>query len=109
VCPTGALQIVENPGDWALTFQADRCVACEVCLEVCQPRVLDAAAAFDARPDQAPLTLISRTKQRCSRCDRHFVSASPEKTCVVCNDDEDAFAAIFSGQGPVAASAGPSH
>lgn len=95
VCPTGALQIVENPGDWALTFQTDRCVACEVCLEVCQPRVLDAATSFDARPEQAPITLIRQTKQRCSRCDRHFVSPTPEQTCTICSDDEDAFAAIF--------------
>lgn len=94
-CPTGALQIVENPGDWALTFQTDRCVACEVCLEVCQPRVLDAAPAFDARPEQAPITLISRLKQRCARCDRHFVSPTPEKTCPVCSDDQYAFSAIF--------------
>jgi ferredoxin len=95
VCPTGALQIVENPGDWALTFQTDRCVACEVCLEVCQPRVLDAAVSFDARPEQPPITLISQTKQRCARCDRHFVSPAPRKTCAVCSDDEDAFSAIF--------------
>lgn len=95
VCPTGALQIVENPGDWALTFQTDRCVACEVCLEVCQPRVLDAATSFDARPEQVPITLISRAKQRCSRCDRHFVSPTPEKTCSICRDDEDVFSAIF--------------
>lgn len=95
VCPTGALQIVENPDDWALTFQADRCVACEVCLEVCQPGVLDADATFDVRAEQPAVTLISRTKQRCSRCDRHFVSPSPEATCPVCRDDEDAFSAIF--------------
>lgn len=95
VCPTGALQIVENPDDWALTFQIDRCVACEVCLEACQPRVLDAAASFDVRPEQPPVTLISRSKQRCARCDRHFVSPSPQATCPVCRDDEDAFSAIF--------------
>lgn len=95
VCPTGAIQIVENPGDWALTFQADRCVGCEVCLEVCQPRVLDAEASFDARPEQPPTVLISRVKQRCARCDRHFVSVSPQPTCSVCGDDEEAFAAIF--------------
>lgn len=95
VCPTGALQIVENPGDWALTFQIDRCVGCEVCLEVCQPRVLDAAVSFDVRPEQPPVTLISRSKQRCARCDRHFVSPSHEITCPVCRDDEDAFSAIF--------------
>ncbi|MBI4741607.1 MAG: 4Fe-4S dicluster domain-containing protein [Betaproteobacteria bacterium] len=95
VCPTGALQIEENPGDWALTFQIDRCVACEACLEVCQPRVLDAAASFDARSEQPARVLLNLNKQRCSRCDRHFMSPSPEKTCTVCRDDEDAFSAIF--------------
>lgn len=94
-CPTGALQIVENPGDWALTFKQDRCVACAVCLEVCQPRVLDAEASFDARPEQPPRVLLSLVKQRCSRCDRFFVSPEPQETCKVCRDDEDAFSMIF--------------
>lgn len=94
-CPTGAIQIVENPGDWALTFQADRCVACTVCLEVCQPRVLDAEAGFDCRPGQPARVLHSLVKQRCNRCDRFFVSPTPEQTCKVCSDDQDAFASIF--------------
>jgi ferredoxin len=94
-CPTGAIQIVENPGDWALTFQADRCVACTVCLEVCQPRVLDAEAEFDCRPEQPARVLHSLVKQRCNRCDRFFVSPTPEQTCKVCSDDQDAFASIF--------------
>jgi ferredoxin len=95
VCPTGAIEIEQNPHDWALTFQADRCVACEVCLEVCQPRVLDAQASFDARPNQASITLIKQATQRCARCDRHFVSPEPQKTCPICNDDQAAFDAIF--------------
>ncbi len=95
VCPTGAIKITENPGDWALMFQRDRCVGCAVCLEVCQPRVLDAAAAFDLAPDQPAKTLISLAKQRCERCDRFFVSPHPEKSCRVCSDDQDAFAAIY--------------
>ena len=45
VCPTGAIQIEESPADYQLKFDADRCVACAVCLEVCQPRVLDADIA----------------------------------------------------------------
>jgi ferredoxin len=94
-CPTGAIQIVENPGDWALTFKTDRCVGCTVCLEVCQPRVLDAEARIDARPAQAPKVLLSLVKQRCNRCDRFFVSPEPQKTCKVCSDDEDAFSMIF--------------
>lgn len=95
VCPTGAIQIEQNPHDWALTFQTDRCVACEVCLEVCQPRVLDAHASFDARPGQPAITLIKQAMQRCSRCDRHFVSPTPQETCPICSDDEYAFEAIF--------------
>lgn len=95
VCPTGAIQIEENLGDWALTFQADRCVACEVCLEVCQPRVLDAAAKFDATPERPAKVLHRLSKQRCQRCDRFFVSPQFEETCPICRDDEDAFAQIF--------------
>ena len=97
VCPTAAISITENPGDWALMFQRDRCVGCAVCLEVCQPRVLDAAASFDLTPDQPARALISLTKQRCKRCDRFFVSPHPEETCRVCSDDQDAFTAIYGG------------
>jgi rubrerythrin len=34
-------------------------------------------------------------KQRCARCDRHFVSPAPQQSCPICRDDEDAFTAIF--------------
>lgn len=95
VCPTGAITITENPGDWALMFQRDRCVGCAVCLEVCQPRVLDATATFDLTPDQPARALIRLAKQRCKRCDRFFVSPHPEETCRVCSDDQDAFTAIY--------------
>jgi ferredoxin len=95
VCPTGAIAIEESPADWQLKFDADRCVACAVCLEVCQPRVLDADAVFDARPERPTRVLLAMSKQRCSRCDRHFVSPTPQQTCPICRDDEEAFAAIF--------------
>ena len=95
VCPTGAISITENPGDWAMLFQRDRCVGCAACMEVCQPRVLDAATIFELTPDQPPRPLISLAKQRCNRCDRFFVSPHPEKTCKVCSDDQDAFTAIY--------------
>jgi len=53
---------------------------CTVCLEVCQPRVLDASAAFDPSPEQSRHTLISQAKQRCDRCERFFVSPHREKS-----------------------------
>jgi len=95
VCPTGALEIEESPDDYQLKFDADRCVGCAVCLEACQPRVLDVEAVFDARPEQPPRVLLAMSKQRCARCDRHFVSPVPEESCPICRDDEDAFTAIF--------------
>ncbi|TRZ55923.1 MAG: 4Fe-4S dicluster domain-containing protein [Rhodocyclaceae bacterium] len=95
VCPTGAIRIIESSGDWAIVFQRDRCVGCAVCLEVCQPRVLNATAQFDLTPDQPARPLISRAKQRCDRCDRFFVSPRTEETCPVCRDDQDAFSAVF--------------
>jgi formate hydrogenlyase subunit 6/NADH:ubiquinone oxidoreductase subunit I len=94
-CPTGALEIAESDTAWALTFEADRCVACEVCVEVCQPGVLRAAPELDAAPERGPVTLHRLGKQRCTRCDRAFVSPEPRETCAVCADDEEAFNAIF--------------
>lgn len=95
VCPTGAIGIEESPADWQLQFDLDRCVGCAVCLEACQPDVLAADAIFDARPEQAARVLQVMSKRRCARCDRHFVSHTPQGTCPICRDDEDAFTAIF--------------
>lgn len=95
VCPTGAMQIREDDASWNLAFAIDRCVGCGACLEVCQPRVLYAAESFDAAPEREPAVLRQLAKQRCSRCDRFFVSPEPVDTCPVCADDEEAFTAIF--------------
>lgn len=93
-CPTGALQIDESADRWSLAFEADRCVGCEVCIEVCQPRVLHAAATLPP-PDAGRRSLIGRAKQRCERCDRPFVAAEPRSRCPICEDDEDVFGDIF--------------
>lgn len=95
VCPTGAMQIREDDESWNLAFAIDRCVGCGACLEVCQPRVLDAAESFDASPEREPAVLRQLAKQRCNRCDRFFVSPEPCETCPVCADDAEAFTAIF--------------
>ncbi len=95
VCPTGALQIEETAASWALAFTADRCVACEACIEVCQPGALGAEQALDAQPGRAATVLEHRAKQRCTRCDRFFVSAEPREICAVCLDDEQAFSILI--------------
>jgi energy-converting hydrogenase A subunit P len=94
-CPTGAVQVRENEEQWSLQFEFDRCVACGVCLDVCQPAVLRPRPAFNAAAGRVPVALHRLTKQRCNRCDRFFVSPVAQQTCAVCHDDDAAFAAIF--------------
>lgn len=93
-CPTGALQIVESVDEWSLEYSADRCVGCELCIEVCRPRVLCAASSIPP-PDSGWRSLHRLGKQRCQRCDRPFVSATPADHCPICEDDADVFDEIF--------------
>lgn len=95
-CPTGALQIAESGVGWALSFQFSRCVACGLCLEACQPRALrfaDAMSNLPAARDTVALHALG--KQRCSRCDRFFISAEPLELCPICAGDDADFTAIF--------------
>ena len=95
-CPTGAMQIAESGVGWALTFQFSRCVACGLCLEACQPRILRFADRMgDLRKARDSVTLHALAKQRCSRCDRFFISAGPAEICAICAGDDADFAAIF--------------
>lgn len=95
-CPTGAMQIRESSTAWELGFQFARCVGCGVCVEVCQPRVLhfqDEMESLASAPE--PLILHALAKQRCTRCDRFFISAAPAEICQICEGDDADFASIF--------------
>ncbi len=95
-CPTGALQIEESGAGWALTFKFARCVACGLCLEACQPRVLRYANAMNnLAAAREAVTLHALGKQRCGRCDRFFISPQPEELCPVCEGDDADFASMF--------------
>ncbi|MEO8332023.1 MAG: 4Fe-4S dicluster domain-containing protein [Gallionella sp.] len=95
-CPTGAMQLKESSTAWTLGFQFSRCVGCAVCIEVCQPGVLFAHDEMSGlAKESSPVILHSLNKQRCTRCDRFFISATPEKFCPICLGDDDDFAAIF--------------
>lgn len=96
VCPTGALQLLENNSVWRVIFLNDRCVACDVCSEVCQPKVLRQRETEDISPSkQKARVLIELPKQRCMRCDRVFVSSGDSSICPICSGDDEDFASIF--------------
>ena len=72
-------------------------MACGVCVETCQPRVLHlrdavSASAF-ARREAVALNALP--KRRCTRCDRAFAVVTDSALCDVCSGDEQDFDAIF--------------
>jgi Fe-S-cluster-containing hydrogenase component 2 len=95
VCPTAAIKIREDDSSWSLNFEPQNCVGCELCIEVCKPLVLTAAARVDLSPANGERAMHRLQKQRCKICDRFFISPEAREHCVVCTDDEDAFAQIF--------------
>ena len=97
VCPTGALEVKESTTAWSLAFRASRCVACGVCIEACQPKVLlfDSQIPAAALREDQPAALHALPKKRCNRCDRFFVTNGGTDLCPVCNSDEEDFAALF--------------
>ncbi|MBI5891558.1 MAG: 4Fe-4S binding protein [Nitrosomonadales bacterium] len=96
VCPTGALQLLESNTAWRLAVLNDRCVACDVCAEVCQPKVLRREHAEEVIINkQKGRLMVAVAKQRCTQCDRVFVKESGGDVCPVCSGDDDDFASIF--------------
>jgi ferredoxin len=95
-CPTGAMQIRESGTAWQLVFEFSRCVGCGVCIEACQQRVLEFQGAHEnlAKASE-PTTLHALGKQRCSRCDRFFISPAPAEICRICEGDDADFASLF--------------
>lgn len=95
-CPTGAMQIRESGTAWQLGFQFARCVGCGVCVEVCQPQVLHFQDEMGSLAKATePVTLHALGKQRCTRCDRFFISTDPAEICPICEGDDEDFASMF--------------
>ncbi len=96
VCPTGALQLLESNSEWRVIFLGERCVACDVCAEVCQPKVLRQRDTEDVCvTKQKARVLRGVSKRRCTRCDRVFAAVGDSLICTVCSGDDADFASIF--------------
>ncbi len=96
VCPTGAIQLLENNTGWRLAFLNDRCVACDVCAEVCQPGAMRQSESGQVLINKQKGRLLAGvSKTRCLRCDRVFVNEGHETICPICRGDDDDFSSIF--------------
>ena len=95
-CPTAAIEVKESGTAWELGFRQSRCVGCGLCVEACQPRVLRYAENLGDNPGEKTFrALHALSKQRCSHCDRFFISAGPAEICPICEGDDADFAALF--------------
>jgi ferredoxin len=97
VCPTGALQLLDDNKAWRVVVLNERCVACDVCVEVCQPKVLrQRNADIVVANKQKARLLRSVFKKRCTTCDRLFVTEGDSPVCPICQMDDGDFETIFS-------------
>lgn len=95
-CPTGALQLLEDNKAWRVVFLGERCVACHVCVEVCQPKVLQPRdAEFVIANKQKARLLRAEPRKRCTTCDRLFVTEGESSICPTCRTDDEDFAHLF--------------
>lgn len=97
VCPTGALQLLEDNKAWRIVVLNERCVACDVCVEVCQPKVIRQRDTENVIANKQKARLLrSVPKKRCTGCDRMFVTEETSPVCPICITDDEDFAGIFS-------------
>jgi ferredoxin len=95
-CPTGALQLLEDNKAWRIVLLNERCVACHVCVEVCQPKVMRPRdAEYVIANKQKARLLRSVPRKRCTTCDRLFVTEGDSNVCPTCLTDDEDFAHIF--------------
>jgi len=96
VCPTGAMQLLEDNNAWRLVLLTERCVACDACVEVCQPKVLrqrDADSVVVSKQKGRLLRTVPR--KRCTSCDRLFATEGDATVCQTCVTDDEDFGQIF--------------
>lgn len=97
VCPTGAMQLLEDDKAWRLVFLNERCVACDVCVEVCQPKVLRQRDEQNVFVNTLKARLLrSVPRKRCTSCDRLFSTEGDSPVCPICITDDEDFSHIFS-------------
>lgn len=88
LCPTGALALVELDGFEALMIEPNRCVACDLCIDVCRLRGLRWQGRYgnDVFANDRRLLLSHAKERQCAHCGRSFwrAEAREEALCEVC-------------------------
>jgi ferredoxin len=87
-CPTGALRLEKEDGEYQLLFNAQDCTDCGKCLSLCPAQALEHAGylplEWEAR-ESAPVVLVSGALRQCARCKTDFAATAGESLCPVCD------------------------
>ena len=88
ICPTGALQFGAYAAETAfqLTFQAAKCVGCDMCVHVCSPAAmsLDHDPSFARIFSQEIVIIRAGGLTRCRKCGALTVAQPGVELCPVC-------------------------
>jgi formate hydrogenlyase subunit 6/NADH:ubiquinone oxidoreductase subunit I len=88
ICPTSALQFGKFAGETAfqLTFQAAKCVGCDMCVHVCGPAAmnLDHDPTFARIFSQENVIIRSGWLIKCKKCGELTVALPGVELCPVC-------------------------
>lgn len=92
LCPTGALQPVDDATGTGLDFDPAPCIGCALCQRVCPENALTVTPAGG---DGAVIPLTRFTSAPCRRCGHEFTAASGQELCPGCRKDQ----ALLTGDG----------
>ena len=88
ICPTSALQFGKYAGETAfqLTFQAAKCVGCDMCVHVCAPAAmnLDHHPTFARIFSQENVIIRAGGLIKCKKCGAPTVALPGVELCPVC-------------------------
>lgn len=110
LCPTGALQPVEDEDGSGLDYDPLFCIRCGLCQQVCPEKAITITER-DGHPYVGRVPATRHHRQRCQRCHTTFTAGKEHTLCPGCRKDaalaQDSGRDLLFGAGSSSGAAGP--
>ena len=85
-CPTGALKLITgDDSTYQLSFTSAACIACEACVQLCEPAAIErTAATLGEVLSSEAVELRSGMLRSCTKCGVKFAAEPDHELCPVC-------------------------